>query len=350
MAILEGNIAAAGGLRNITVKDVQRVLSRADDDGLPMMTEEHAKSVWIALQKGFSQTPASILGLQKIEEFARFLPFQIAAKVPGGSKMTQNRATLAMMSLPTNLIRVRDQLRFTLSPFFSIGNVAEANLKMGLDGVKGTFTPIKNLRNEGVYDQAHLLLDKIQGAQGQYKYLDDIDHFLDQSDVFGLFNIRHYEAYYAWQKKQDGWSDEQIGEGLIRVFRYGARGQEGRNAVERTVNAIWFPFSFQKTIVRNVGGYLLDRPAQAMILSNAMDAYRDFNNHHLNGDNPLAASWYKEHLPLLNEALRLNAFARASARRVRWYQPSLAERVPAAVVGVGQEVSADLRRFVPGRE
>lgn len=330
-AILKNNIAAAGGLRNLTIRDVRRVLTRTqhvpsatatkteagllDDVQLPLMDEDSATEVWKALQKGFSQTPASVIGLQKVEDFARYLPFQArdaaAAKVPGVGKLTDNAATLALMALPTNLARWRDHLRFTISPFFSLSNVAEVNLKMGIDGVVPTFTPVKALRDKGVYEKAHELLDRVNGAENpRFKYLDDMDRFLDQQDVFGLYNPRHYEAYYAWERKQAGWSDEEIHEGLVRVFMYGANGREGRTALERSTNVIWFPFSFTKALMRNVGGYMLDKPAQALILSNALAEYRDFNNHHLNGDNPLAMSWYKEHLPLLNEALRLNSFAR----------------------------------------
>jgi hypothetical protein len=214
------------------------------------------------------------------------------------------------MNLPNKIAQLRDTYRFNLSPYFSLRRIAKTNIKMGIDGVVPTVAPVRTMREQGVYDDAHNILDRVLGLENpKYKYLDEADRYLDSQDVFGLYNPRHFEAYYAHQKAQDGWSDTQIRDGIVRVFQYGSQGQEGRTALERSANVVFFPFSFEKTVIRNVGSYLLDKPAQALILSNALDAYRDFNNHHLNGDNPLAASWYKEHVPLLQEVLRLNAFA-----------------------------------------
>jgi hypothetical protein len=340
-ARLKANIAMAGGLRQLSVKDVRRVLTRTDkvpwvtatkDEAgfvdaahqMPLMSTEHATEVWKALQKGYSETPAYMLGLQKVEDFARYLPFRFRdalargttvkgvkiPAVPGVAAMTDNAATLALMSLPTKIAQLRDTYRFNLSPYFSLRRIAKTNLKMGADGVVPTLTPVRSLTERGQYDEAHRLLDRVLGSENpRYKYLDEADRYLDSQDVFGLYNARHYEAYYAQAKQEQGWTDEQIHNGLIRVFMYGAPGREGRTALERSVNVVFFPFSFEKTVARNIGGYLLDKPAQALVLSNALDAYRDFNNHHLSGDNPLAASWYEQHLPLLDEVLRLNAFA-----------------------------------------
>jgi hypothetical protein len=352
--MLKEELAAAGGLRSLSVKDVRRILTRKDnvpwvsapkgEDGLvdgasmadrpgmvsandnefQLMSQQHADEVFKAIQRGYSQTPTYMLGLQKLEDFARYMPFAVRDAVaeggtvggvhvpgiPGVARMTDNQATLAMMNLPNRIAQLRDTYRFNMSPYFSLRRIAKTNVKMGVDGVVPTLNPVKSLVDRDVYKEAHDVLDRVLGkSDPRYKYLDDADRTLHDNDVFGLYNPRHFEAYYAYEKAAAGATDDQIKAGLTRVFEYGKDGVEGRSAAERTANTIFFPFSFEKTVAKNVGGYLLDHPAQTMVLSNALDAYRDFNNHHLNGDNPLAASWYEQHLPLMKELLKLNAFA-----------------------------------------
>ena len=315
-AMLKRELATQMGLRQLRVKDVKRVLTREvvfeggvprtaekGEQGVPLMSEDGAAVVFREIQRAYSQTPASLLGAQKIEDVARFLPFKTAEWL-----RAEDKIPLGILNLPNQLAQFRDTYRFTLSPFFSLRRITKTNFKMAADGVTPTITPVRSLRERGVFEQAHAELDRIVGNHSaKYKHLDEADRYLDSVDVFGLYNPRHFEAHYVWEKKAAGASDDEIREGIVRVFQYGKNGMEGRSAFERTLNVIWFPFSFEKTVVRNIGGYLLDKPVQALVLSNALDAYREMNNHHMN--NPLLTSWMEKHAPIMDEALRLNAFA-----------------------------------------
>lgn len=317
LADLEANIASAGGIRDMTFTDFKRVLGRTDNvpwvnaekdlqgsaasgNTVPLMDEGSIREVYKAVQEGYSQTPASMLGAAKVEDFLRYLPFKVRA----GDK----HLPFAVSSLPTVYARLRDNWRFTLSPYFDLRRVAKTNVKMAVDGVVPTVHPVAELRRTGSFDTAHAKLDQLLGEENaRYRYLDEADKYLDSQGIFGLYNPRHYEAYYVAQKQAAGVPDEEIKAGLVKVFQYGARGKEGRSALERTTNVIFFPFSFEKTVARNVGGYLLDKPAQAMVLSNALQAYRDFSANHT--DNPLSMKWIEKHTPLMEEFLRLNTFA-----------------------------------------
>jgi hypothetical protein len=112
-----------------------------------------------------------------------------------------------------------------------------------------------------------------------------------------------FEAYYAWQKHLAGETDDEIRQGLRRVFDYGSTRQEGRSALERTANTVFFPFSFEKTLLRNVGAHMLDHPQQALLLTGAISAYDEANKHQA------VHQWVQDHLPILRDMEKLNAFA-----------------------------------------
>lgn len=317
LAILKQQLAVNGGLARFSLTDFKKILTQkvtVGEDGIlrpaeegaaeaqPYLTDDAATAVYKAVHRAYAQTPVNMIGAGKIEAFVKYLPFKLADKAAPNSHIATTVA-----NLPTSLARVRDELRFNLSPLFDARRVFKTNVKMMVDGVQGTMTPVKHLREMGQWEDAHALLDTLQGSKGRFTSLDDADSWLDAHGVFGLYNPRHYEAYYAFMKKQQGATDQEIKDGLVRVFQYGRDGMEGRTAMERSMNTVFFPFSFEKTVMRNVGSYLLDRPAQMLIISNSLDAYRDFSNHHK--DNPLAQQWIETHLPLLKEAERLNTFA-----------------------------------------
>lgn len=137
---------------------------------------------------------------------------------------------------------------------------------------------------------------------------DEFDRALHAADIFAIYQPRQYAAHAAWQAKQMGWSDEKTKAALTRAFEYGnKRYGEGRTAAERTANTIFFPFSFEKTVLRNVGGYLMDHPAQLMALNGGLAAYQQFSQTH--PDDPLSGPYLQSHVPLLHEILRLNPFA-----------------------------------------
>lgn len=302
-ARLKSDLALAGGIRGLSRKTAVKILTRNDADGVPIMDEVSANRIYNEVMAAQAELPAYMVGLTKIEDLARFGAFRYASNK--GWDLDNMRAVLA---LPNALARARDNWRFSMNPLFSVRRVVKTNLKMVMDNVEASHNPVRWMTERNAFGDAHSLLDRIEGNQkGFYDYKDEAERYLDQHDVWGIYDPRAYKAMYAYQKQQQGFSEEEIRQGLNRVFDYGGRGEQGRTALERSTNVVFFPFSFEKTLLRSVGGYLMDHQAQALVLSQALDAYRQFSAAHPN--DPLTKDWLERHAPVLEEALKLNAFA-----------------------------------------
>lgn len=92
--------------------------------------------------------------------------------------------------------------------------------------------------------------------------------------------------------------EKEVKDAYNRVFKYGAQG--GTSPLERSVNTVFFPFSFEKTLIRNFGGYLLDRPAQALMLDAAVEEWRKADK------NATIGRFVEDHFPILWEMNALN--------------------------------------------
>lgn len=258
-----------------------------------------ANLVHRAVLRGYADRPGYIMGAGALEDWARggfSILDHVATRLPT-SEMAQRVA-----NLPNQLVIARNRLRFTLSPFFDFRRVAKQNYKMSLDGVSPVLNPLAHMVNQDTFSQAHKYLSKLIGDP-QVEGFDDADRYLHQQSVWGLYNSRHFEAYYAWEKKMQGATDDEIRQGIRRVFEYGSARAGGRSALERTVNTVFFPFSFEKTLLRNTGAYMLSHPQQALLLTGAMTAYDDANKH------GAVTQWVQEHLPILHDMQKMNAFA-----------------------------------------
>ncbi|MGA8330438.1 MAG: hypothetical protein WB777_14215 [Mycobacterium sp.] len=86
-----------------------------------------------------------------------------------------------------------------------------------------------------------------------------------------------------------------------RVFKYGSNG--ARTALERSVNTVLYPFSFEKTVMRNFGAHFLDHPGQALLLDNAVEEWRKADKNAAVGD------FVRSYIPALTELNQLNAFS-----------------------------------------
>lgn len=263
------------------------------------MDSTSAALLYRAVLRGYAQRPNYIMGLSGIEDWGR-AGFSMLDKL--AHAFPDSGTVQAFANSPNAVIQLRNRARFTLSPFFDFRRVTKTNYKMGLDGVAPVANPMKQLVDSGTFDKAHELLSKIHGDVSTAGY-DDADRYLHQQSIFGVYNSRHYEAYYAWQKHLDGATDDEIKKGLTKVFEYGSSRGAGRSALERSVNTVFFPFSFEKTLIRNTGMYLLDHPQQALLLTGAMDAYQKANSH------DAISQWTADHLPVLRDLQKLNAFA-----------------------------------------
>jgi hypothetical protein len=306
-------------------------------------------------------------------------------------------------------------LRFGLSPMFSLRRISKTNYKMGLEGIDPTFRPLQRLQETGlrefadaegirmkdlVSDQrlrrvsqrradAELAVEGIAApSEGQrivranrifenlrmgrdvagerairegrrlvreafpefnntaMEFADDAERMLREQDVFQLYNGSSYEAYAAYQMGQRGMTAEQIREKLIHMFQYGSGDKVGRSAFERSANFVFFPWSFDKTLYRNTGVYLLNHPGQMAATVAGLGAYKLFSENYPN--TPGAAEWVQKHLPLLTEIEKLNAFGHGlSAGELGGVNaPLLQLFIPHKWASTDESVDK-LRRFLP---
>lgn len=306
-------------------------------------------------------------------------------------------------------------LRFGLSPMFSLRRISKTNYKMGLEGIDPTFRPLQRLQETGLREfadtegirlkdlmsddrlrrVAQRRADQQLAAEGiaapsegqrvvrtnrifenlrmgrdvagerairegrrlvreafpefnatALEYADDAERMLREQDVFQLYNGSSYEAYAAYQMGQRGMTTEQIRERLIHMFQYGSGETVGRSAFERSANFVFFPWSFDKTLYRNTGVYLLNHPGQMAAVVAGLGAYKQFSEAY--PDTPGAAEWVQKHLPLLQEVEKLNAFGHGlSAGELGGINaPLLQLFIPHKWASTDESVDK-LRRFLP---
>lgn len=269
-----------------------------------LMSDDAARMIAKAIRSGYAKRPGYMIGAGRIEDIMR-TGIGPLGKVPVLRDTTMMHR---LDSMPNRYVQLRNIYRFSLSPMFTARRVVKTNFKAGLEGIPWTANPLKDMQAKGDAETAFKLIDRIYPEHKlNNAYMDEAERQLRQQDILGLFNNRHYEARAALEWQRQGKTDEQI-RGLIqKTFHYGGTAAEGRTAAERTANVVFFPYSFSKTLYRNVGSYLMDEPAQALLIAAGLEHYRDWSFNH--ESSPLSQKWLDEHLPVLKEMERLNAFS-----------------------------------------
>jgi hypothetical protein len=300
-------------IRDLSLKQMVKALTRPVDpkdvlgDLAPRYSQEDAMKIAKAVLVGYAKTPTSVLGLGKTEDVIRAsgaiasnATASFFGKVPVLNKLGIGEGPLinTLAALPNDLLRLRDKWRFEFSPVFAARRLAKTNVKAATEGVPVTSNPYEAMNRQNITDEAFKILDRT--APEVYKAskeLEPLDKFLQQNDVFGIFNPAHMMAWQAYHLNKLGLSDEEVAAKLVKINTYG-----DRTPLERTVNTIFYPFSFNKTLYRNVGGWLLDHTGEAILIDHAFNLYQ-----HYDPNNEFGA-WVKKHAPLLTELNKLNAF------------------------------------------
>jgi hypothetical protein len=306
----------AHGIRDLSIKQMVKILTRPinPDDPLgnlaPRYTREDAMRIAKEVLIGYADTPASLVGTGKVEDFIRASNAMITnatasffGQVPLLKNFKIGEGTLAnnFASLPNDLARLRDRWRFDYSPVFAARRLAKTNLKAAAEGIPPVRNPYVALSRLGKVDEAFATLQRtMPEVYRAQKDLEPLEKFLQQSDIFNIYNPAHMMAWQAHNLEQLGLSDAEITAKLTKINTYGER-----TPLERTVNTFFYPFSFNKTLYRSVGGYLLDHPGETMLIDAGFDLYHKMN---LDDPNDGLGAWVTKHAPLLDELKKLNAF------------------------------------------
>lgn len=304
LAEIEKNLAEQKSLLDLSEKDFVTALTARPQDSLTnelrdmpsesgLLTPEQALLMRQAMIGAIARSPSWMFGLHA-DDLLRAGGAGFAGARTANSKVLRRVATAG-----NDYTRFRNTFRFGIDPIFSFRRIVKSYLKLSTEGVPTSIhLPYEAMKRQGTLDSDLALADRLfPETRGTAEGYDPLDRTIYQADLMGLFNPRHFYAYAAGWLQRMGKSDAEIKAAVNRALTYGQR-----SALERTVGTIFYPFSFEKTLYRQVGAKLLDEPGQRFMALAALDAW-----HALNHDDRLG-QWAQAHAPLLMELKKLNAF------------------------------------------
>ena len=211
--------------------------------------------------------------------------------------------------LPDHLHRLNMALRYTLSFTFDAGRYMEQNM-LGMTKaelpiimsprkyIMRNFHDVDGMTGEEHWQEAIRLWDKINGfekGKGMLRVIDDTDRRMFQVGMLG-FSPRYHEAAQAYILHRRGWKPHQIEETISQIGRYGT----GRAAAEKSVNFVFFPYSFQKKLVTTLGDFVLQAPGRNLLLHEGLRRFEQGS-----ADEKLA-EFVEKRLPFARQLARLN--------------------------------------------
>lgn len=304
-AKLQQDLAFQQSVRDLPASKIIHTLENPQDvttrDGgqwtWPGMDHASAVKTARAINKGY-KLPTYMMGWSAIENTARSMQgFPLADKAV--ARFPDSNLLSAAANWPNNVIRIRNALKFTMNPKFDYQRLLKINAKMALEGVDPVQDALGELQRTGDVNEAQKLLASVTG-QGEDAAL-DADKYARSQSIFGIMSPQWHAAYFLLQKSRQGVTGDALKASYNRVFKYGSNG--GRTALERSVNTVLYPFSFEKTVMRNFGAHFLDHPGQALLLDNAVEEWRKADKNAAVGD------FVRSYAPALTELNQLNAFS-----------------------------------------
>jgi hypothetical protein len=290
----------------------------------PRYTKQEAWNIVRTLLAADAKMPATYVGLGKVEDMLRAsgaIASDGAASFLGKVPLLRNKNIdkwglwNITASLPADLVHLRDRFRFDLNPLFGMRRMVKTNLKAALEGVPVSSSPYLSLLRQDKLDSARAILARTMPEY--YKSLhgsEELDKTLAQNDVFNFYNPIHNMMWQAQHLKEMGLTDAEIAKKLERINTYG-----DRTGFEKSIATVFYPFSFNKTLYRNIGGYLLDNPGKAMLTNVGLQLWQHGTTINPNipviggkhiafNENNAMGKWLDEHFPLITELKKLNAF------------------------------------------
>jgi hypothetical protein len=259
------------------------------------------------------------------------------ALVGGASKMaagaiddaTRKAELFRFGQLGDQYARMRDALRFTLSPMFDISRYTEG-LMLGqtagpLRTADGTRLALpldlspsgarrrlaKQLREGGMdsrlaQNSARARFNEhrqefIKAGRGDYdpEILDPAGKWFAQIGIMG-FNPTDWMTAAFSTLRAEGFSAEDAYRHVREMYTYGTR---GRSPAEMSVNFVFFPFSFQKKALTHIGKWMNDDLSRSIMIHDALKAYEALDERY-----DLDEFW-KDHVPALRQLNKLNLLA-----------------------------------------
>ena len=266
-------------------------------DGKPLSVKQ-ANAFYNAMRKGLTATPNYVGG------FNPFIKMLDSSLHLGGLPLYIKGHQILdwMPAIKSQLMAVRYQG----SPRFAYLRVLKSAIKGVTENVPFSMNPMESLKASGNYDNAIRIRDIYLGADKKAQEVSDyVNAEFEKADIYNVYNPHATEAWILWNLHKDALAEaggvaSKIDKNAVlkkfdNIYSYGKR-----TAAEKTVNAFFFPFSFEKTVARQLGGHLLDNPASRLFAAQAIHFY---DNHEQD-----IKDWYKKHAPVLKELEKFNPF------------------------------------------
>lgn len=233
--------------------------------------------------------------------------------------------------LADELARMRDSLRFTLSPFFDASRYTEgmmlAQTGAPLRRADGSRVVLPlNMSPRGLRRsmRKELMKEGLKGAElddaVNSRYQKWISQFQDFARSRRDFDPDALDATGRWFKQvgilgfsptdwmgtafahlmKEGFGAEEAYDAVRSMYTYGTRGRSG---AEMSVNYILFPFSFQKKAMKHLAQWMNDDLGRSIMIHDALKTYELLDERY-----DLDNRW-REHFPMFEMLNRLNLFA-----------------------------------------
>lgn len=255
--------------------------------------------------------------------------------------------------------RLRDTLRFGLSPLFDLsrytegyvlgqtaaprtvteGGAAGRKVVMPLDvSPRGVRRRIRKSENLDV-DEAQKVFNQYRSefraaAVGDFNpdAPETAMRWMQQIGMAG-FNLTDWMAGAYTELRRQGMNAAEAYRAAKEMYTYGVN---GRSAAELSVNFVFFPFSFQKKALGSIAKFMQDDLSRSIFITDAFLAYQALNEQY-NLD-----EYWREYIPFMQQLSRLNLFAYGlSAGRLGGINAQLFETIGRGALQVGRDVLGD---------
>ncbi len=264
------------------------------------MTDKAASDFYYAMQKGLRDAPAYLTG---------YNPF---------NKILDSTFGLAGIPIAVNGKRILDltgSIRKTLLNARYLGSYRFAYLRSVKAALKGatanvpfTLDPAGELSRLSKADQElakEIHAELFTPNAEKTAVTDYLNQEFARKDMFNVYNPLATETRNSLYLYKDalakvGGDESKIDWAQMKktsdnIINYG-----NQTAAEKSVNAFFFPFSFEKTVMRQLGGHLLDHAGTRLVVAAAVNAY--------NSDPQKVRDWMETNLPLFKELEKFNPF------------------------------------------
>jgi len=286
------------GLREINYKDFIAILTRPMDKdivdamGLPsgtkFMDEQSARNTVQAIWNARTKVPLEMIGGPAKLEDIMYAGFAI-----GNKEFGKNAMKLA--SLPSTLFNLRTRVRYQESIVFAFRRMFKTAAKGITENIPPVMYPEAKMEEMGIANEAAKIHERIFEKNAvQNAFLDDAERVIKQADFYNLYNPIASEQWAGYWLSKQGFSDAEILKKVENIMGYGER-----TAAERSLNAIFFPFSFNKTVMRQFGKFFLTSPGKSLMVSGVIDLYDQING-------PELKKWLEDNAPLIKQLELLN--------------------------------------------